>query len=112
MAVAKKKLNGFLLLASFIDRIGKIRPVAHHVRVVVMSRGYSSSQRGQAVRLSIPLFFLSAKIPDFAILGQHERLMLVSFKSTASASISFQTPNLSRILAMLGASWMPAPTES
>ena len=39
------------------------------------------------------------------------RLMLVSFKSTASLSMPFQQPNLSRILAMLGANWMPAPTK-
>lgn len=39
------------------------------------------------------------------------RLMLVSLRSTASFSISAQTPSRSRILAIFGASWMPAPTK-
>ena len=39
------------------------------------------------------------------------RLILVDLRSTASRSISFQAPSLSRILAIFGASWIPAPTN-
>ncbi|KAK4969308.1 hypothetical protein LTR28_001024, partial [Elasticomyces elasticus] len=41
----------------------------------------------------------------------HARLMLVSNMLVASFSTSLQTPSLSRIRAILGASWMPAPTN-
>lgn len=86
--------------------------MAHHVRVFVSG--------ADVVQVYASEFFVCGALCEGVLIEmllradevvEVVRLMLVPLRSTASFSTSAHTPSLSRIRAMLGASWIPAPTK-
>jgi hypothetical protein len=100
---------GFLSFAGFEHGARKRRPVAYHMAIAVSLFDVIQFDMGEFI-ISSSLYSWLA-ISPLLYCDLNLRLMLVSLRSTASFSISAQAPNLSKILAMFGASWMPAPTN-
>lgn len=96
---------------ALVQAVGQRVPVADHVRVSVCFADVAELNVREFRVGSANWVPISKPLAEHGICDWVIPRTLVSLISTASASISFHTPKRSSTRAMLGASWMPAPTK-